>query len=120
MNTGVITALFATYCIFVSIEMRIIFNEKLKFKFFLGIGAMLICVGFISFSALAGHHGGGALNKNAAYALIFGISAPLMISIMITLSRWWTEKYGYVSLDFTIDTFLLLSLAEIGFFYYFA
>ena len=51
---------------------------------------------------------------------MFGIAAPLMISIMITLSRWWTEKYGYISLDFTIDTFLLLSLVEIAFFFYYA
>ena len=58
MNTGVITALFATYCIFVSIEMRIVFAETLKLKFFIGILAMLICVGCISFSALGGHPSG--------------------------------------------------------------
>lgn len=94
MNSGVITALFATYCIFVSVFMRIIFNEKLKLKFFAGIGCMLICVGFISYSALTKDTGESekeeGLNQNAVLALSFGIGAPFMISIMITLSRYWT------------------------------
>ena len=94
MNCGVITALFATYCIFVSIFMRIIFKEKLKCKFLIGISCMLICVGFISCSALLtdndDNQNESTLNKNAIYALSFGIAAPFMISIMITLSRYWT------------------------------
>ena len=81
---------------------------------------MLTCVSFISFSALSSQHKEGKLNKNAICALGFGIMAPLMISIMITISRYWTEKHGYSSLDYSIDTFVLLSLFEIGFFIYFA
>jgi len=79
---------------------------------------MLTCVSFISMSALSA--GKGGLNKNAILALTFGICAPLMISIMITISRYWTEKHAYASLDYSIDTFVLLSLVEIGFFVYYA
>ena len=102
--------------------MRIFFKEKLKCKFYAGIICMLTCVSFISFSALSGEHkSDGAKQKyNAILALSFGIMAPLMISIMITISRYWTEKHAYSSLDYSIDTFVLLSLAEIGFFVYYA
>jgi hypothetical protein len=82
---------------------------------------MLTCVSFISLSALTGNSKDGhGLNKNAILALTFGILAPLMISIMITISRYWTEKHAYASLDYSIDTFVLLSLVEIGFFIYYA
>ena len=50
---------------------------------------------------------------------MFGLLAPFMISISISISRFWTINYDYKSLDFTIDTFLAISIAEIGFFFYF-
>ena len=50
------------------------------------------------------------------YALGFGILAPLLISIFISVSKYWTINYGYKSQDLTIDSFMLIGLLEILFF----
>ena len=72
---------------------------------------MLGCVGCISLQNL----GGGKIDENAIYALSFGIFAPFMIAMAISISRYWTINYNYRSLDFTIDTFLCMSIIELGF-----
>ena len=51
LNSGVITSMFSTYCIFTSILTWIVFNEKLKLKFVLGISLMICCVALISLSS---------------------------------------------------------------------
>ena len=117
LNQGIITAFFATYCIFTSVIFRFLFKEKLEFKFLIGIFFMLACVTIISLQSLG--EGDGELNVNAVYALSYGLLAPFMISISISISRFWTMNYGYKSFDYTIDTFLAISFAEIGFFVYF-
>ena len=71
---------------------------------------MLACVCCISLSNLSG----GNVNSDAILALCFGIFAPLMIAITISVSKYWTMTYGYVSKDFTIDTFLCMGLLEVG------
>ena len=78
---------------------------------------MLACVTIISLQSLG--EGDGELNINAVYALSYGLLAPFMISISISISRFWTMNYGYKSFDYTIDTFLAISFAEICFFVYF-
>ena len=50
-------------------------------------------------------------------ALGLGLLAPLFISFFISVSRYWTTNYGYKSTDFTIDTFMLMGIIEIYFFY---
>ena len=42
-----------------------------------------------------------------------------MIAVSISISRYLTVNYKYKSFDFTIDTFLMISLCEIGFFFHF-
>lgn len=42
--------------------------------------------------------------------------APILISMFIAVSRYWTENYGYSGLDFTMDTYFLMGLVEIPFF----
>jgi hypothetical protein len=39
-----------------------------------------------------------------------------MISIFISISRYWSQVHGYKSIDFTVDTFLCMGLIEIVFF----
>lgn len=53
---------------------------------------------------------------NTFWAISFGLLAPVLISLFILVSRYWTEKYGYSSKDFTIDTFMLMGLLELPFF----
>ena len=37
--------------------------------------------------------------------------------IFISVSKYWSQNYGYKSLDFSIDTFALMGLIEFGYFY---
>ena len=71
---------------------------------------MLACVGCISLSNLSSGH----INMDAILALCFGIFAPFMIAITISISKYWTMKHGYNSKDFTIDTFLCMGILEVG------
>ena len=73
---------------------------------------MLACVSIISLQSL---DTGSSLDINALKALLFGLLAPFMISISISVSRYWTVNHNYKSFDFTIDTFMVISLYEIGF-----
>lgn len=52
-------------------------------------------------------------------AILFGLLIPILIAVFITLSRYWTLYYGYSSIDFTLDNYLLIGIFEIGFFIYF-
>ena len=108
--------MFATYCIFTAILFRILFGEKLGIKFLIGMFFMLACVSCISLQSLGSE---GGASKNEFYALGFAIFAPFMIALTISVSKYWTMNYGYKSLDFTIDTFLCMSLIEIGFSIYY-
>ena len=90
LNSGVITSMFATYCIFTSIFTWIVFKEKLKLKFVLGIALMLCCVALISLSSIEPSGGKSKIKKEAYYALGYGLLAPFLISISITLSRYFT------------------------------
>ena len=107
--------MFATYCIFTAVIFRFLFNEKLEAKFVVGMLFMIVCVCCISLQSL----GGGEISINALYALGLGILAPFMISLTISVSKYWTINYEYKSLDFTIDTFLCMSILEIGFCIYY-
>lgn len=49
-------------------------------------------------------------------AICLGIFTPFMISIFISISRYWSQVHGYKSIDFTVDTFLCMGLIEIVFF----
>ena len=113
LNQGIITALFATYCIFTSVIFRFLFKEKLELKFLFGIFFMMTCVAIISLQSLDFSEG---LDLDAVFALSFGLLAPFLISVSISISRYWTVNYNYKSFDFTIDTFLTIALYEIGFF----
>jgi multidrug transporter EmrE-like cation transporter len=42
--------MFATYCVFTSIIFYLLFNEKLKVKFLVGIGLMVACVTLVALS----------------------------------------------------------------------
>jgi hypothetical protein len=46
-------------------------------------------------------------------AISLGIFTPLMISIFISVSRYWSQFHGYKSIDYTVDTFLCMGLIEI-------
>ena len=50
LNQGLITAMFATYCVFTSIIFYMIFNEKLRVKFLVGIALMVSCVVLVALS----------------------------------------------------------------------
>lgn len=47
------------------------------------------------------------------FAIGFGLLAPLFISVFISISRYWTENFGYNSQDLTMDTVFLLGITEI-------
>ena len=52
-------------------------------------------------------------------AILLGLLIPILIAVFITLSRYWTLYYGYSSIDFTLDNYLVIGILEIGFFIYF-
>ena len=54
--------------------------------------------------------------KAGFMAICLGIFTPFMISIFISISRYWSQNHGYKSIDFTVDTFLCMGLIEIVFF----
>lgn len=56
----------------------------------------------------------GVSQENAGVmAISLGIFTPLMISIFISVSRYWSQVHGYRSIDYTVDTFLCMGLIEI-------
>jgi len=40
-----------------------------------------------------------------------------LISIFISVSRFWSQNFGYNSLDYTIDSFFVMGLIEVPFFF---
>jgi drug/metabolite transporter (DMT)-like permease len=120
LNSGVITAMFATYCIFTAVFSWIFFGEKLSLKFAVGIGLMMSCVVCISASAFFGNNK-LSLDEvlHTYYALGYGLLAPLLISISISVARYFTINHGYSSLSYTIDNFTSIGIIELPFFIYF-
>ena len=80
---------------------------------------MILCVSLLSF---ANHHDvesnsyEGLHSDKAMIAIGFGLLAPFLISMLIAISRYWTENYGYKSVELTVDTFMLMGFIEIIFF----
>lgn len=54
--------------------------------------------------------------SSATIAISLGLLTPFLISIFISVSRYWTYHYGYDSIDYSIDTFLVMGLVESYFF----
>lgn len=82
---------------------------------------MLTCVILIATSAKGASKKTTSVNmkSSSGYALAaFGMAllAPLLISLFIAVSRYWTEHYGYTGLDFTMDTYMVMGLVEVPFF----
>jgi drug/metabolite transporter (DMT)-like permease len=48
LNQGLITSMFATYCIFTTVFSYFLFNEKLSLKFSIGISFMIACVALVA------------------------------------------------------------------------
>ena len=42
------------------------------------------------------------------------ILIAIVISLFILVSRYWTDKYGYNTTDFNVDSIMVLGLMEIG------
>jgi hypothetical protein len=49
-------------------------------------------------------------------AISLGLLTPFLISLFISVSKYWSQIHGYRSIDYTVDTFLAMGLIEIGFF----
>ena len=49
----------------------------------------------------------------ASIAISLGLLTPFLISISISVSRYWTVHHGYNSIDFSVDTFMLMGFIEI-------
>lgn len=117
LNQGIITALLSTYCIFTSIIFLAVFNERLQTKFLVGIILMMSCVFLVALPS-----GGDKLSLTleqlyySRLAIALSIVISVVISLFILVSRYWTEKYGYNTVDYNVDSIMLMGLAEIGFY----
>ena len=49
-------------------------------------------------------------------AIVFGLASPILISISMTLAKYYTMHHNYASLDFTVDNYMMMGLMEIYFF----
>ena len=54
--------------------------------------------------------------SSAAIAISLGLLTPFLISIFISVSRYWSANYNYKSIDYSIDTFMLMGLVELYYF----
>ena len=120
INQGLITSLFSTYCVFTSLIFFFLFQEKLKFKFLIGISLMLACVILVSYAQSAkapsqslNSSGDGSSAKTA---IAYGLLSPFLISIFISVSRYWSQTFNYRSIDFTVDTFMIMGFIEVPLF----
>ena len=52
--------------------------------------------------------------------MTYSLATPLVLALVITFSRYWSENYGYKSLDFTVDTFFVSSIIELPLFIIYA
>jgi len=79
---------------------------------------MVACVLLVATPEPGSSVAGEKTNQDEFYKAIgLGLLAPLFISIFISVSRFWTFNYGYKSEDFTIDTFMMMGILEIYFFF---
>ena len=136
LNQGLITAMLSCSCIFTSVIFYFIFNEKLKIKFLIGIVLMITCVALVALSKFIPSEDNSEIidqpirhlnDKNiseskdkkfaAMVAIGLGVIAPLLISIFIAVSRYWTSNHGYNSSDYSIDSFMLMGVIELFFFF---
>jgi drug/metabolite transporter (DMT)-like permease len=93
LNSGVITSMFSTYCIFTSFFTWVVFGEKLQLKFVFGIFLLICGVAFISLSSFSSTNNSGERKIEVYYALGFGLLAPFLISISITVARYFTQHH---------------------------
>lgn len=118
LNQGIITALLSTYCIFTSLIFLFVYNERLQTKFLVGIVLMMTCVFLVALPE--GGEGQVSLSLEQLYYSRLAIGLSILISIVISffilVSRYWTEKYGYNTVDFNVDSIMLMGLMEIGFY----
>lgn len=54
--------------------------------------------------------------SSATIAISLGLLTPFLISIFISVSRYWSFYHGYNSIDYSIDTFMLMGTIELFFF----
>ena len=117
LNQGIITALLSTYCVFTSIIFLAVFNERLQTKFLVGIILMMSCVFLVAMPS-----GGDEMSLTveqlyySRLAIVLSIMISLVISLFILVSRYWTETFGYNTIDFNVDSIMVMGLVEIGFF----
>lgn len=121
INQGLITSLFSTYCVFTSVIFFFLFQEKLKFKFLIGISLMLACVILVSVAQTPKApsqtvSANGEDSSAAKVAIAFGLLSPFLISIFISVSRYWSQTFNYRSIDFTVDTFMIMGFVEVPLF----
>lgn len=50
--------------------------------------------------------------SSATLAIALGLLTPFLISIFISVSRYWSTYYHYNSIDYSIDTFMVMGLVE--------
>jgi hypothetical protein len=87
-------------------------------KFAIGIAFMIGCVIFVACPEPRSLYTENLTDNNYLFLAIgLGLLAPLFISLFISISRYWTITYGYKSQDFTIDTFMMMAILEIYFFF---
>lgn len=49
-------------------------------------------------------------------AIALSILISVVISLFILVSRYWTETYGYNTVDFNVDSIMVMGLLEIPFY----
>lgn len=76
---------------------------------------MILCVAIISLQSFKSNTKSGT-NTEALEAIGYGLLASLLVAVSIAIGRYWTLECGYKSFDFTIDSFLVMSISEIGLF----
>ena len=114
--------MFSTYVVLICLLFFCLFRERLKIRFLLGIALMLACVLFIAFSKPKPPKEVLEVEEselevlNKVFAIGFGLGVPVFITMFITISRYWSQHYGYNSLSFSIDTFMVMGLVELPFF----
>ena len=93
------------------------FNERLQTKFLVGIILMM------SYMFVEAQPSGGdkfSFNLEQLYysrlAIVLSIVISVVISLFILVSRYWTKKYGYNTVDFNFDSIKVMGIVEIRFY----
>jgi drug/metabolite transporter (DMT)-like permease len=113
LNSGIITSLLATYSMFTPLLCFYVFGERPRLKFIIGMIFMIVAVVFVAYPSKSySDDTDFDLNPkdDQLKAICFGLLAPMLISLYIVLSRYWTETYNYCCMDFTLDTFVVVAL----------